>query len=255
MRTIGVCVTNDAFLSLAQEAIERFRSFSGLPSILVQTNKVRTSNVYLAKLQVPELVSQDVRIVQFDADAFMVRKFEGFSDFDPDHFYAALDPGRFAYGNHPMNDSIALKMDIRRYFNSGVLIYGNNKKARSVFKRAVELFIEHRKVGDVKDFGEQSFLVKSIQEQNGYFEEMDTRFNYIPFAYATGFGPNEQEPIFVHAAGYTLKKQENMFKSDKRAALDYFSTMLGERQDLVLERNGNCESFVEQPSHGEHFMQ
>lgn len=200
---------------MASEAVERFQHYSGYKALTVHV--APNENPYRAKLEVVSLLQPGTSVIQFDADAFMVCEMDEIY-LSSSLFNAVLDPGRFAPENHPMHDCVALGIDSRQYFNSGVMIYGVGDMSRRVFERASSLM--EGKSGDCRDFGEQSFLVKAVSEEPGYLNVISDTMNWIPFASAHGFAQKlDGAPVFIHAAGYSCEPCGFHNKTQKEVAL------------------------------------
>ena len=223
---IGITIASDNYRSLAWEAARRFKKFTGLNCLIVDTVLPR-DEIFKLKLDVWRNTNQTV--VLFDSDLWFI-DYCNLEKFDkkPD-FFAVLDPGVVCDQSAPVIDSKRHKLDLDRYFNSGFLIF--NPEHHYLFRQAMDYYNDSSI--SVRDFGEQTYLNMAVQRTGHPFKQLDAKYNYAPFAEFHKLKQTRlMEPVAIHAMGYSGTCTEDI-PDGKEAALKYYMTKYEGGLDLV----------------------
>lgn len=194
---IGVTLANKNFLSLAQEAGERFNQYTGLPYIIVRVNGDKP---HLNKLRLSEYLPDGQTGFYFDSDAFFVREVDLSHLNEKNEFLAVKD---IIENNteacifvkdcrlHGINRSI--------FFNSGVFVW--NKNHRNAMKEAFNL----SQTLKVNDWGEQSVLNLAMQRSEHDISFLPASYNSMVFREEKN---KDLDSIVIHAAGIGGHKEK-----------------------------------------------
>lgn len=199
---IGVTITSgDKFRELTQEAVRRFKKYTGIKTVIVFDTDITGKNVYLTKLRLHTFFNQS--FVFFDSDLWFVNPCN-LSEFDGlDSFVAVKDVGRNCEKDFPIEDCYINGIDNELYFNSGFFIANSaNQKHKDAFDYASQL--TDRVIN--LDFGEQTYLNTAIQRSGIPIKFLGPEYNYPIICDQMNHKKTGHikiaDPVAIHALGY-----------------------------------------------------
>lgn len=223
---IGVTVISPAFAPLGNEAVRRFKEFTGLN---VKVIKCANHEGYQMKLRLDELCPAGP-VVFFDADLWLVRHTDAFAQ-PTRHLTAVHDP--MVFHPHatafPARDCETFHLSKSDYFNSGLIMADFSKKEhRAVFRRARTL----RRQGKLQpiDKTDQFWLNFARHELGVPWQRLPWGFNFWMRAIEWGCAFMTHPVTAVHAAGIPARSK----LSHLRAAAHVFGGEVHPIQEELL---------------------
>lgn len=192
---IGVTLASPAMLSLATEAVRRFRDQTGLPSVMLCPPNDRAAHMW--KLVIPDMVERGP-ICYYDADWWMIRPGDPRGLLVPGAISAVADVGVYNRQTFAFSDTASLQLRRELYFNSGFFVCDTSDVVvRNAFRCAATLSLSER----VADFGEQSYLNAGAQRM-ARVNLVGKEWNSGPWAWQAGLDESPcVQPIGLHAFG------------------------------------------------------
>lgn len=205
---IGVTIVTPEYKELSQEAVKRFKKYSGLDVCAVEVDNQQNS--YEIKFKLLELF-KGKKICFFDSDLFAVRdlnlhkiKFEDVAGVN--------DPTALSSHSFVRHDCFNLSIPFDRYLNTGFLLMDLSK--RTVIK-AFEIAIKtDRNSLNMMDKTEQSLLNYAFMQAGCDIKTLPFEYNFFKPAVDWGIYPFIPRSVFnVHAAGYPLHQKKSQLET------------------------------------------
>ena len=212
---IAVTVVTPSYRHLEKEAVRRVKKFTGLP---VKVIRCKDKDGFFKKLELDKECGRQ-RVLFFDCDLWLTMPID-FKSFDPTCFFAVHDAGIYNPQIFPRQDCDLYKMDMMRYFNSGLMLINFSiPEHRKVFQKA-RLFARQVKSGKLPkpfDKTDQLFINMGVQSTNPNLSLLPQKFNYYHFGWEYGQIQNIPRGIIgLHAAGVLLKDKLSALQDQER---------------------------------------
>jgi len=204
---IAVTVITPSYRHLEKEWTNRIKKHTGLPIKII---RCKDKEGFKTKLNLDKLCGQQ-RIVFADVDLWFCKPVD-FSKWDSTCWFAVQDAGVYNPQIFPRQDCDLYRMDINRYFNSGLMVVNLAIPShRQVFQKA-RLLNKQMESGVLPnqfyDSTDQSLLNLAVQKVGVNLSILPQKFNYYHKNWE--WGQVETIPrgiIGLHAAGYPLPEK------------------------------------------------
>lgn len=201
---IGVTVRTPKYAALSEQAVARFKRYTGLKVKVIECDD---SQAFQTKLEIDRQAPR-TRCIHFDADWWALRQLD-VAGWTGSTWLAVHDAGVFHPGAFCKADSEALGLEKSLYFNSGFFAWDNaNAQHRRAFRQARTLAfdIERGAVAPLHDFGEQSLLNAGVQQAGVPLSMLPFGYNCMLHFVRGGVFPYVPRVVHaVHAAGVPLR--------------------------------------------------
>lgn len=201
---IAVTVVTPSYRHLEEEWVNRVKKHTGLPIKII---RCKDKEGFKTKLNLDKICGRQ-RIVFADVDLWFCQRVD-FTKWDSSCWFAVQDAGVYNPEIFPRQDCELYRMDINRYFNSGLMIVNLALPShRQVFQKA-RLFLKQITSGILPnqfyDSTDQSLLNFAAQKVGINLSILPQKFNYYHKNWE--WGQVETIPrgiIGLHAAGYPV---------------------------------------------------
>lgn len=201
-RRIGVTIATAEYMTLAVEAVRRWKEYSGLEAIILTTDK---GVCWWTKFDLAALLP-GMQVCFFDADIHFVGRLP-LDELWPEgiDLTATLDPGVHDPLAFPSEDCKIFKIAPDRYFNGGLWACDFRNPAVQKWleqARAITLEVKAGTAPRWYDFGEQTALNIAARSAGLNVRMLDSGWAFFHWAWRKSITPHPDRVLGVHAAGY-----------------------------------------------------